>query len=76
MTEDEMYEKVCRSRFDNVERLLKSIEKRLFKGNGGAPWDVQLDRLNQFKKICIWLFCTTGVMLAGVIGKILYNVLI
>ncbi len=50
MTEDEMYEKVCKSRFDKIEELLTSIDQRLFKDNGGNSFQSKLNRQDNWIK--------------------------
>ena len=40
----------CTRRFDKIDATLEQINTRLFKGNGKDSWDIQLDRLNSFRK--------------------------
>ena len=49
------------------------LEKRLFKGNGGPPWDVRLDRLEQFKKLACWIGCS---LFSGILVVLIVHILI
>lgn len=65
--------KECRQRFDKIDKSLEDLNTRLFKGNGGEPFDIRLTRVEDTAKTfkrAVWLF------IAGVVtfvGKIIYD---
>ena len=66
-------DKDIEKRFNKLDETIEELCKRLFKGNGSLPWDVRLDRLEQFKKFCYWFLGSTIVMMLVVIGKLVYD---
>ena len=40
------YNLMCKERFDKLDKSIDEINKRLFKGNGSPPFDIQLAQLS------------------------------
>ena len=83
MTPEEHWEKICEPKFTTMlseiketNKGVKELHNRLFVGNGKEPMDVQIDRLNTFKKIAIWLGGVSFVALLGLIARIIHELIV
>jgi hypothetical protein len=63
------YDKTCKERFDKLDNSNEQILKCLYVGNGHPPINVQIDRLNTFKRIAIGLFVPIYIAAIGLLVK-------
>ena len=72
MDENERYDQVCKLEFAEIKKVLFKIYNKLFEGNGQPPISVQLDRLNNFKKLVCWFMGVCTVTCFSVLARIIY----
>ena len=79
MNHDEQYDKICQPKLETIERKLdefsSKFEKWAFEGNGKPPINLQIDRLNTFKKVSCWFIGGCTLSIIGVVARLLYDAL-
>ena len=63
-------DKEIQDEFGKINKKLDNLFNRLFVGNGKEPWDVRLDRLERFKKVCCGTLAVIGTAIVGFIVSI------
>ena len=67
----------CQHRQDivDIKNMVKDIHDKLYIGNGQPPITVQIDRLNMFRKLSIWVGGVLFVSVAGLVARLIYTVI-
>ncbi len=73
-TPEEQFEKTCKSEFDEIKGMIKNIHDKIFIGNGQPPMSVQIDRLNNFKKVSLWLYGLIAISSVGLIANLIHGI--
>jgi len=83
MDSKDQWEKICSLKFDEVIKEVRetksSVQKlndKIFVGNGKPSFDIQIDRLNIFKKVCCWFIAAVMVVSLSLTAKLIYNSII
>ena len=72
MTHDERYETICKDRFEDILKEIKTIQKGLFIDNGDESVQSKLNRHERWIKIMGWLAVTIG----GILGSVATTIII
>lgn len=72
MTHDEIYETVCKDKFEDILKEIKTIQKGLFIDNGEESVQSKLNRHERWIKVWGWLAITIG----GIIGSVAAAIII
>lgn len=62
----------CMKRFDKVDEAFEKLDTRLFKGNGGEPMDIRIDRNTQWRKRLVWAMGFIGTPVVIFIIRVVY----
>lgn len=60
------------NRFVEIRESQNAISSRMFKGNGGPPWDIRLDRLERHAKAVKYVLGMVAGVAAGLSARLLY----
>lgn len=50
-----IYDIHCKGEFTKIINLIECMDRKLFKGNGGEPLNVLIDRNTRFRKVISWI---------------------